>query len=212
MPITKVSYPYANDTLQLPTAAVSNRLSVNGISTFLQPITTSSTLSIGGVLNINALSPTIASNNASVASIFTSSVTSIILGSSTIKTVEYPADGTTESSANASGYMGMPRGNSGNAITGAYSITAADAGKHLYITTSGQTVTIPANASVALPIGTTIVFVNGNGVTTTIAITTDTLRQANTANTGSRTLASNGMATLVKITATEWIIGGNGLS
>ncbi len=183
----------------------------------LTPSSSGGTVSVNqviasGTITLSGPSPTITSTNPTAASVFPSTVTGITIGSSTIKTTVFPADGTVTAASAASGYMGMPRGNSGNAITGAYAITAADAGKHLYITTTGQTVTIPANGSVALPIGTTIVFVNGSGVTTTIAITTDTLRQANTSNTGSRTLASNGMATLVKINTTEWIIGGNGLS
>ena len=92
------------------------------------------------------------------------------------------------------------------------SFAAADAGKHIYVTSSGTTQTIPANGTVAFPIGTSIVVVNGSSVSTTIAITTDTLRLANSSSTGSRTLASNGMCTLLKITSTQWIASGNGLS
>jgi hypothetical protein len=66
---------------------------------------------------------------------------------------------------------------------------------------------------VAFPIGTAITFVNQNGAgTITIAITTDTMRLAGTGGTGSRTLAANGTATALKITATEWIISGVNLS
>ena len=46
----------------------------------------------------------------------------------------------------------------------------------------------------------------------TIGITTDTLRMVGTGTTGSRTLAANGMATLLKITSTEWLISGAGLT
>ena len=92
-------------------------------------------------------------------------------------------------------------------------MAASDAGKHIYMTTtSGQTLTIPANGTVAFPVGTTIVVVNANTISTSIAITTDTLRLANSTSTGTRTLASNGMCTLLKIASTEWIASGNGLT
>jgi hypothetical protein len=42
--------------------------------------------------------------------------------------------------------------------------------------------------------------------------TTDTLLLAGTGATGSRTLAAFGMATLLKITSTSWMISGNGLT
>ncbi len=186
-------------------------------STYLTTGTASSTYaalsgaSFTGAVNLNYASPTIGSNNASAASIFTSTVTGITLGSSTIKTTAFPADGTTSTAAASAGYMGMPQ----VAVTsGGRTLAASDAGKHIYMTTtSGQTITIPANSATAFPIGTSIVIINGNGISTTINITTDTLRLANTATTGSgRTLASNGMCTLVKINTTEWLIGGNGIS
>jgi hypothetical protein len=113
-----------------------------------------------------------------------------------------------ENTAKNLGYVGLPQVilNTGN-----LTISKAHAGKHIYVTGSSQTITIPANSSVPLEIGTTIVIINAN-VTSSIAITTDTLRLAGTSSTGTRTLAANGMATLVKITSTSWIISGNGIS
>jgi hypothetical protein len=73
--------------------------------------------------------------------------------------------------------------------------------------------TIPANSSVAYPVGTALTFINQNGGgVITISITTDTMRVAVSGATGSRTLAANGIATAVKITATEWFISGSGLT
>jgi len=116
--------------------------------------------------------------------------------------------GTTSTGATGVGYMGLPQ----NATTtGAYTIVAADAGKHIY-STATRTVTIPSNASLAMPIGSTIVFIAATGATVTIAITTDTMYLAGPGTTGSRTLAAFGMATAVKITSTSWIISGNGLT
>jgi hypothetical protein len=91
-------------------------------------------------------------------------------------------------------------------------LAATDNGTHIYYTTSGQTLTIPANTGVALPIGFSCVVINAAAVTTSIAITTDTLLLAGTGTTGTRTLAPYGMATLVKITGTSWMISGNGLT
>ncbi len=119
-----------------------------------------------------------------------------------------PATPADTNSADNVGYVGMPQVSTATGIT----LSASHAGKHIYTTATGQTHTIPANASVPLEIGTTIVFINPASVTTSIAITTDTLLLAGTGTTGTRTLAPYGMATAVKITATSWLISGNGLS
>jgi hypothetical protein len=91
-----------------------------------------------------------------------------------------------------------------------------DAQKHILHPSADTTAriwTIPANASVAYPTGTAITFVNQNAAgVITIAITTDTMRFAGPGTTGSRTLAANGIATALKITTTEWIISGTGLT
>lgn len=108
--------------------------------------------------------------------------------------------------ANSVGFRGAPQ----NAQTGAYGLVLADNGKHISITTGG--VTIPSNASQAFPIGATVVIYNNSGSSQTIAITTDTLRQAGTTNTGTRTLAGYGLATIVKVDTTVWVISGAGLS
>jgi hypothetical protein len=108
--------------------------------------------------------------------------------------------------AESIGYRGAPQ----NAQTAAYQLTLTDNGKHISITTGG--VTIPANSSVAFPIGATIVIYNNSGSSQSIAITTDTLRQAGTTNTGTRTLANYGLATCIKVAATTWAISGAGLS
>ncbi len=97
-----------------------------------------------------------------------------------------------------------------------YTLVLSDAGKHILhpsADTTARTFTIPANASVAFPVGTVITFVNQNSAgVITIAITTDTMRLAGAGTTGNRTLAANGIATAMKITSTEWIISGAGLT
>lgn len=94
--------------------------------------------------------------------------------------------------------------------------TIDDAGKHLLhpsADTTARTATIDSNANVPYPKGTAISFVNQNGAgTLTIAIASDTMRLAGNGATGNRTLLANGMATALKLTATEWMISGIGLS
>ena len=93
-----------------------------------------------------------------------------------------------------------------------YPFVLADANTtHLHPSadTTARTFTIPANASVAFPIGTALTVVNQNAAgVLTIAITTDTMRLAGAGTTGSRTLAANGVCTALKLTATEWLISG----
>lgn len=103
-----------------------------------------------------------------------------------------------------------------NSQSGPYTLVLGDKGKHILhpsADVTARTFTIPANASVAYAIGTAITFVNQHSAgVITIAITTDTMRLAGPGTTGSRTLAADGVATAVKITATEWIISGTNLT
>jgi len=93
-----------------------------------------------------------------------------------------------------------------------YTLVLGDSGKTIYHTSaSTHTYTIPANASVAYPIGTIIQIENENaGGNVTLAITTDTLRWES--STGSRTIAANGSASIKKVTATLWRLVGTGIS
>lgn len=103
-----------------------------------------------------------------------------------------------------------------NSKSAAYTTVLSDGEKHLLhpsADTTARTFTIDSNANVPYPIGTAITFVNQNGAgVLSIAITSDTLRLAGPGTTGTRSLAANGIATALKITSTEWIISGAGLS
>ena len=113
---------------------------------------------------------------------------------------------------NSVGFINIPQVSQ----SAAYTLVATDSGKHILhpsADTTARTFTIPANSSVPFAIGTAITFVNQNGAgVVTIAITTDTMRLAGAGTTGSRTLAANGVATAIKLTSTEWIISGVGLT
>jgi len=126
-----------------------------------------------------------------------------------------PTSGTlsncTVDGADEVGFRNVPQ----NSQSADYTLVLADAGKHIFhpaADNTARTFTIPANASVAYPIGTAITFINMAVAAVTIAITTDTLTLSDAGTTGSRTLATNGSATCIKITSTQWVISGSGLS
>ena len=134
------------------------------------------------------------------------SLTTPVLGTPTSGNLtNCTADGT-----NAVGYLIIPQ----NAQTGSYTLVLGDSGKSIFHATAAgaATYTIPANGTVAYPIGTTISIINMSTNAVTIAITTDTLYLAGTGLTGSRTLALYGVATATKMTSTTWIISGSGLT
>lgn len=120
--------------------------------------------------------------------------------------------GATADGTNLVGFRNVPQ----NSQSGPYTLVLADAGYHILhpsADTTARTFTIPANSSVAYPIGTAISFVNqASAGVLTISITTDTMRLAGAGTTGNRTLAANGVATALKITSTEWIISGTNLT
>jgi hypothetical protein len=105
-------------------------------------------------------------------------------------------------------YAGIPQ----NLQTANYQLVLADANKHIFFNAGAHALTIPANASVPFPVGTAVTFVNNGSGAWTIGITTDQLVWAAGGTTGTRTLALNGMATMIKTQATQWFISGTGLS
>jgi hypothetical protein len=94
-----------------------------------------------------------------------------------------------------------------NATTGSYTLVLADSGKTVTATgnvtvpnaifTVGQVVTIYNNSSSSISI------LQGASVT---------LRQAGTSNTGTRTLAQRGIATVLCVASGEFVINGGGLT
>lgn len=104
------------------------------------------------------------------------------------------------------GFRGMPQ----NSQSTGYTLALTDAGKHISI--SSGNITVPANSSVAFPIGTAIVVFNNSTASKNISITSDTLRWGGTTSTGTRTLGGYGVATLLKVASTTWVVTGVGLS
>ena len=112
---------------------------------------------------------------------------------------------------NEVGFKNIPQ----NSQSAAYTLVLADAGKHIFhpsTDANARTYTIPANSSVAYPIGTAITFINMTAAVVTIAITTDTMYLSSAGTTGSRSLAQYGSATAIKMTSTTWLISGSGLT
>lgn len=104
------------------------------------------------------------------------------------------------------GYMDTPQ----NSITANYTLALTDRGKSIYIngTTAAQTLTIPANGSIAFPVATTIIIVNRSNQNWSVAITTDTLKWMPSNTAGTRTLAPGGVATLYKEVSNTWLMWG----
>jgi hypothetical protein len=94
-----------------------------------------------------------------------------------------------------------------NSKTSAYTLVAADSGKHISITTGG--VTVPASVFSA---GQAITIFNNSGSNQTITATGVTMYQAGTANTGNRTLAQRGVATVLCVASNTFVISGAGVS
>jgi len=101
------------------------------------------------------------------------------------------------------GYRGLPANNR----TANYTLQANDAGKLIPNTTGGWVV--PANASVAFPIGTTVVLFNNSGSAQSLSVLSDTLRLGGTTDTGPRSVDAYGLATIVKVAATAWVVTGH---
>jgi hypothetical protein len=106
------------------------------------------------------------------------------------------------------GYRGAPQNSQAND----YTFVLGDAGKcifHPASDTSARTYTIPANTSVAFPIGTIIEVLNMDDNNVTVDITDDTLTLLPAGTTASLTIAQYGRASFEKIDATGWVASGN---
>ena len=103
------------------------------------------------------------------------------------------------------GWLDIPQ----NAQNGAYTIAAADRGKHIYsANVAGQTIILPTG----LPADMAVVIVNDGTNPITLSTTGTVVRLAGSALTGDRTIAANGMATILRVAANRFFISGSGIS
>lgn len=112
-------------------------------------------------------------------------------------------------SLNTVGWREVPQ----NTQNGAYTLVLADRGKSVHHTSATpHTWTIPVNTTTAFPLGTAIALSNlGSGLVTISLGAPDSLVFAGAGTTGNRTLQQYGLATLVKVASTTWMISGTGV-
>jgi hypothetical protein len=93
-----------------------------------------------------------------------------------------------------------------NEQNGNYELVISDKGRTIYKSSgaAGETITIPANASKAFPVGSMVCIQNHGGGDLSVAITTDTLK-ATDGTTGTQTLADDNVAMIQKVASTTWI-------
>jgi hypothetical protein len=104
----------------------------------------------------------------------------------------------------------------GRSVSAATTITALDAGQRIVHPSSDATArifTVQAHATLAYPDGCAITVVNMNGAGVITITPTDTMRLAGAGTTGNRSLAANGICTMLwDLASTSWIISGTGLT
>jgi hypothetical protein len=189
-----VFYAASLDAISVGLSGGTTGLTVSG-----SPVTGAGTMTLGGTLEVahgGTGGTTQATARAGIGAAASGANTDITSLEQDVAIAETGA-----AAANTLGFRGLPV-----VVTTGKTLELSDQGKTVY--TSGAIV-IPANATVAFPIGTAIAISNSTNATVSISITTDTLRQAGTTNTGTRTLAVYGDAVLKKLAATEWRIIGN---
>jgi hypothetical protein len=206
--------------LTFTSASTGNITTANVSSTKLQfnPSTgmfSVSGVNVSGLTASNAVATDASKNLVSVAN--TGTGDNVLATSPTLVTpvLGTPTSGTlsgcTVDGTDAVGFRNTPV----NSQSADYTLVLADSGKTIFhpaADNNARTFTIPANSSVAYPVGTVLTFVNLAAADVTIAITTDTMYLAGDGTTGSRTLAEYGIASAVKLASTDWLISGNGLT
>lgn len=201
-------------TLTAPVLGVATATSINGLtissSTGTFTLTNGKTLAVTHSITFAGTDSTTMTFPATSATIARTDAANTFTG---VQTLTSPIiNGVTHTTATAAsiGYLGIPSGSK----SAAYTTVLSDAGKsilHALADDNARTFTIESNANVAYPVDTVITFINLKN-TLTIAITSDTMTLANSATTGSRTLAVNGIATAIKVGTTSWLISGTGLT
>jgi len=191
---------------------------VNGI-TLTGTVTASGSLTLGGTLsgvdlttqvtgtlpvaNGGTGAATLAANNVLLGN-GTSALQAVAPGTAGNVLTSNGTTWTSSAPAGGGGAVSYPQ----NIQSANYTLVLGDAGKQIFHPASDanfRTYTIPANASVAFPIGTVVLFtVENSGVSVNVAITSDTLVFGN-GTTGAIRVGSNNTLMCLKVTATKWM-------
>lgn len=217
---TPISLYYSTTASTLPTAGnlVAGELAINTADGKLYFKNSSGAVTLLASATAAAITLPVSVANGGTGVTTSTGTTNVVLSNSpTLVTpvLGTPSSGTlsncTVDGTDAVGFRNVPV----NSQSAAYTLVLADSGKvilHPSSDANARTFTIPANSSVAYPIGTAITFINMTSQVVTIAITTDTMNLSSAGTTGSRSLAQYGSATAIKITSTNWLISGSGLT
>jgi hypothetical protein len=190
---------------------------VNGI-TLTGTVTSTGNLTLGGTLSGVSLSTQVTgtlpvANGGTGATTLTANNVLLGNGTSALQVVApgtignvLTSDGTTwTSAAAASGSIVQYPQNSRSAD---YTLVLGDAGKQIFhpsSDTESRVFTIPANSSVAFPVGTVVLITVENGArSVSVAITSDTL-VFGSGTTGAVSVPSNNTLMCIKVTATKWM-------
>jgi hypothetical protein len=183
----------------------------------------SGTVTTVSVVSANGLAGSVANASTTPAITLSTSITGVLKGNGTAISAasagtDYvtpggalgtPSSGTLSSctvdGTNGVGYINAPQSTN-------TTVAATDAGKHIYFTGgSTATLTVSTNATTPLATGTVILVVNNNSGNLTISGAGVTFQLANGA-TGNRTVATKGMATLLKVATDTWYVSGAGVT
>lgn len=183
----------------------------------------SGTVTTVSVVSANGLAGTVATASTTPAITLSTSISGVLKGDGTAISAatagtDYvvpggalgtPSSGTLSSctvdGTNGVGYINAPQSTN-------TTVAATDAGKHIYFTGgSTATLTVNTNATTPLATGTVILVVNNNSGNLTISGAGVTFQLANGA-TGNRTVATKGMATLLKVATDTWYVSGAGVT
>ena len=100
-----------------------------------------------------------------------------------------------------------------NVQGGNYTLAASDTASSIYLNGAGpQTVNVPVNSSVSIPVGTITSIDNVGGAAASIVPAGGVTLYLPGTGTGTRTLATPGTCTLRKTNTNEWFISGAGLT
>jgi len=107
------------------------------------------------------------------------------------------------------GFRDVPQ----NPQAAAYTLALTDRGQHIYYTGAAVAITIPANATVAFPIGAATTIVNdGTGALSLTRAAGVTMKLVGTGANLDRSLAIAGIATLLKVGTNTWFLSGTGIT